>query len=195
MQHYDLKKTHTRLTMPRRLKWISILISVGVILTQASFALPSGPEQDCAPTVSQTSPLTAESPVEETPSSMPTISVEPEPEVVAKYSPYEVTLVCQTVYGEARGCSREEQMLVAWCICNRADSSGMSIEQVVKAPSQFHGYNPENPVTDDIRSVVLEVLNAWSSGQEALVYEPYATTSDYLYFSGDGVHNWFRDEY
>lgn len=126
---------------------------------------------------------------------MPMTFVEPEPEVVAKYSSYEVTLVCQTVYGEARGCSREEQMLVAWCICNRADSTGASIEQVVTAPRQFHGYDPEHPVTDEIRSVVLEVLDAWSRGQKALVYEPYATTSDYLYFSGDGVHNWFREEY
>ena len=112
-----------------------------------------------------------------------------------KYTSDEVTLVSQTVYGEARGCSREEQMLVAWCICNRADISGTSIEQVVKAPRQFHGYNPEHPVTDEIRSAVLEVLDAWSSGQEALVYEPYATTSEYLYFSGDGVHNWFREEW
>ena len=195
MQHYDLKKTRTRLTMPRRLKLIALLVSAGAILTQASFLSLSGPEQACAPTVSQTSPLTAESLVKEAPSSMPTIFVEFEPEVVSKYSPYEVTLVCQTVYGEARGCSREEQMLVAWCICNRADNSGTSIEQVVKAPSQFHGYSPEHPVTDEIRSAVLEVLNAWSSGQEALVYAPYATTSDYLYFSGDGAHNWFREEY
>lgn len=126
---------------------------------------------------------------------MPTMFVEPEPEVVAKYSSYEVTLMCQTVYGEARGCSREEQMLVAWCICNRADSSGASIEQIVTAPRQFHGYDPENPVTDEISSVVLEVLDAWSRGKEALVYEPYATTSEYMYFSGDGVHNWFREEY
>nr|DAH87297.1 MAG TPA: Spore cortex-lytic enzyme, lytic transglycosylase [Caudoviricetes sp.] len=126
---------------------------------------------------------------------MLTMFVEPEPEVVAKYSSYEVTLVCQTVYGEARGCSREEQMLVVWCICNRADSNGASIEQVVTAPRQFHGYNPEHPVPDEIRSVVLEVLDAWSRGQEALVYEPYATTSEYLYFSGDGAHNWFREEY
>lgn len=126
---------------------------------------------------------------------MPTTFVESESEVVAKYSSYEVTLLCQTVYGEARGCSREEQMLVVWCVCNRVDSSGASIEQVVTAPRQFHGYSPEHPVTDEIRSVVLEVLDAWSRGQEALVYEPYATTSEYLYFSGDGVHNWFREEY
>lgn len=165
------------------------------MLGLVSFISWPGPKQDCAPSVSQMLPLTAESLVEEAPSPMPTMFVEPEPEVTAKYSSYDVTLICQTVYGEARGCSKEEQMLVVWCICNRADSSGASIEQIVTVPRQFSGYSPENPVTDAIRSVVLEVLDAWSRDQKALVYEPYATTSEYLYFSGDGRHNWFREEY
>ena len=201
MRTYRRIAIRTKSTMRRKLKWIRILVSGGVTLALVSFISCPGPRQDYVPSVSQTLPLTVESLVEEVPSPMPTMSVESEPEpefepeVVAKYSSYEVTLVCQTVYGEARGCSREEQMLVAWCICNRADSNGASIEQVVTAPRQFHGYNPENPVTDEIRSVVLEVLDAWSRGQKALVYEPYATTSEYMYFSGDGAHNWFREEY
>lgn len=106
-----------------------------------------------------------------------------------------MTLICQTVYGEAKGCSREEQMLVAWCICNRADATGASIEQVVTAPGQFHGYSSEHPVTDEIRSVVVEVLEAWHNGQEALVLPPFSTDLDYLYFYGDGSHNYFRKEW
>ena len=195
MRTYRRTATRTRSTMRRRLKLTRILVSGSVMLGLVSFISWPGPRQDCAPSASQMLPLTAESLVEEVLSPMPTTFVESESEVVAKYSSYEVTLLCQTVYGEARGCSREEQMLVVWCVCNRADSSGASIEQVVTAPRQFHGYSPEHPVTDEIRSVVLEVLDAWSRGQEALVYEPYATTSEYLYFSGDGVHNWFREEY
>lgn len=199
MRIYRRTAIRTRSTTRRRLKLTRTLVNVSVMLGLASFISWPGPKQDCAPSVSQTLPLTEELLVEEAPSPTPTMFVEPEPEpepeVIAKYSSYEVTLVCQTVYGEARGCSQEEQMLVVWCICNRADRSGVSIEQVVTAPRQFHGYNPEHPVPDEIRSVVLEVLDAWSRGQEALVYEPYATTSEYLYFSGDGAHNWFREEY
>lgn len=196
MRRYVPKRILTRSTMRRRSKLTRILVSGSVILSLVSCVSWNGPEQDYVPSVSQTLPLMDESQNVEQVSFGET---EPEPlnlsEPVVKYTSEEVTLVCQTVYGEARGCSREEQMLVVWCICNRADSSEASIEQVVKAPRQFHGYNPEHPVTDEIRSVVLEVLDAWSSGQEALVYEPYATTSEYLYFSGDGVHNWFREEY
>ena len=69
--------------------------------------------------------------------------------------------------GEARGCSKEEQQLGAWCSCNRADYSGTSIEQVVTADRQFHGYAPENPVTEDIFENVTEVLEAWSRNEEA----------------------------
>ena len=196
MHRYVPKRILTKSTMRRRSKLTRILVSGSVILSLVSCVSWSGPEQDYVPSVSPTLPLMDES------QSVEQVSLdkaEPEPlnlsEPVVKYTAEEVTLVCQTVYGEARGCSREEQMLVVWCICNRADNSEASIEQVVKAPRQFHGYNPEHPVTDEIRSVVLEVLDAWSSGQEALVYEPYATTSEYLYFSGDGVHNWFREEW
>lgn len=117
------------------------------------------------------------------------------PEVVAKYSSHELTLVAKTVWGEARGCSREEQMLVVWCICNRADLRDQSIEEVVTAPHQFAGYRESNPVEEPILEVVREVLEAWSRGEEALVLEPYATTSEYQFFTGDGYHNWFREEY
>lgn len=86
-------------------------------------------------------------------------------------------------------------MLVVWCICNRADARDQSIEQVVTAESQFHGYDSENPVESDIVEVVEEVFEAWARNETALVYPPYATTSGYQYFSGDGTHNWFREEY
>lgn len=112
--------------------------------------------------------------------------------VVAKYSSREVTLVAQTLWGEARGCSRDEQKLVAWCICNRADAYEQSIEEVVTAPNQFAGFNPENPVDAELVAVAEEVLQAWSRSEEALILPPYATISSYQYFSGDGEHNWFR---
>ena len=114
---------------------------------------------------------------------------------VARYSSREVTLVAQTLWGEARGCSRDEQKLVAWCICNRADARGQSIEEVVTAPHQFAGFNPEHPVDAELVAVAEEVLQAWSRGEEALILPPYANTSDYQFFHGDGYHNWFREEY
>ena len=118
-----------------------------------------------------------------------------EPEVVAKYSSDEVTLTAQAVWGEARGCSRDEQKLVIWCICNRADAFNQSVEEIITAPYQFAGYSPSNPVDPEIVEVVEEVFQAWSRGEEALVLPPYSTTSNYKFFGGDGEHNWFREEY
>lgn len=197
MKAYIRTATRTKSTMRRRSKLTRALVSGGVILTLVSSVSWPGHAPDYAPFAYRMLPLTVESP--EPQSSEPKDLIvelsKSEVEPTAKYSSYEVTLLCQTVWGEARGCSREEQMLVVWCICNRADSSGKSIEQVVLQPNQFYGYNPEHPVTNEIREVVYEVLDAWSRNETALVYEPYATSPNYLYFSGDGVHNWFREEY
>lgn len=86
-------------------------------------------------------------------------------------------------------------MLVVWCICNRADARNQSVEEVVTAPCQFVGYSEDHPVELEIREVVEEVLQAWARGEEPLVLPPYATTSKYQYFVGDGYHNWFREEF
>ncbi len=114
-----------------------------------------------------------------------------------RYTEEEVRLVAQTLYGEARGCSRDEQRLVAWCICNRVDESlwGNTIEDVVKYPYQFAGYGATNPVWPELEAVAREVLEEWNAGGEADILEPYAKTSGYLYFNGDGKHNWFREEW
>ena len=195
MRRYVPKRTLTKSTTRRKSKLTRILVSGSATLLLASCASWSGPEQDYAPFVSPTLPLTDElqnvEPVSFDEESEPINLSEP----IAKYTSEEITLVCQTVYGEARNCSKEEQQLVVWCICNRADYSGTSIEQVVTASRQFHGYDPENPVTEEIFENVTEVLEAWSRNEEALVYEPYATTTEYRYFSGDGRHNWYREEW
>ena len=196
MRRYVPKRILTKSTTHHRSKLTRILVSGSAILLLASCASWSGPEQDFVPSVSPTLPLTDEL------QSVEPVNfdeAEPEPinlsEPVAKYTSEEVTLVCQTVYGEARGCSKEEQQLVVWCICNRVDYSGTSVKQVVTADRQFHGYDPKHPVTEEIFENVTEVLEAWSRNEEALVYEPYATTTEYRYFYGDGRHNWYREEW
>ena len=113
------------------------------------------------------------------------------------YSQEEVALVAKTIYGEARGCSEAEKRLVAWCICNRVDDGtwGDTIEDIVTYPNAFYGYDENWPEDDECVKVAQDVLTEWRTGGEADVLEPYATTSEYLYFGGDGQHNWFREEY
>jgi len=111
-----------------------------------------------------------------------------------RWTEQDVVTLSRMVWGEGRGVSRNEQKLIVWTVLNRLDSGryGSSIRAVVTARAQFVGYRSGHPVTDAIRSMVVDVLEAWDRGEEALVYPPFARYSNYLYFNGDGRHNWFR---
>lgn len=210
MSRYVAKRIRTSLTTHHGWRPTRALVGVSATLLLGSCALLSGLKQDCVLTACPETPSTVvlQEPIQNDWQSTHEASIDscrPEPnfececgcecEAIAKYSSHEVTLVAKTVWGEARGCSRDEQKLVVWCICNRADARNQSVEEVVTATNQFVGYDHDHPVEAEIVEVVEEVLHAWSCNEEALILPPYATTSNYQYFSGDGKHNWFREEY
>lgn len=106
----------------------------------------------------------------------------------------EAEYIARTLYGEARGCSEAEQEAVAWCILNRADNWGMDIIEVITAPGQFAGYSANNPVWPELYEVAQYVLAQWRhehNGESADRTLP----REYLWFSGNGTHNVFRDAY
>lgn len=86
---------------------------------------------------------------------------------------------------------------MVWCICNRVDSGywGDTVADVITYPYQFAGYGATHPVWPELEAVAKEVLDEWNAGHEADILEPYAKTSKYLYFNGDGKHNWYREEW
>lgn len=114
----------------------------------------------------------------------------------SKFTEEDIRVCAQVLYGEAKDCSQEEQMLVIWCICNRVDDSRFpnTIMGVATQSGQFHGYSSSNPVLPRLYEVAQKVLERWDFGEDALIHLPYAASSDYLYFNGDGYHNWFRKE-
>lgn len=128
------------------------------------------------------------------------ITAEPsikQPVVEEAYS-LEAEYIAKTVWGEARGCSVEEQEQVIWCILNRVDSDipyfPDDIISVITQPSQFHGYSPNHPVTDEHYELALDVMarhEAEKRGEESGRNLPI----EYVYFYGDGKHNHFREEY
>jgi len=119
------------------------------------------------------------------------------PYVPARWTEECVVVISRMVWGEARGVSRNEQKLVVWTVINRLEHGfyGGSLIGIVRSPGQFHGYSSRFPVTDEIREMVVEVLDAWDRGEAAKVYPPFARTSNYLFFHGDGRHNWFRERF
>ena len=104
-------------------------------------------------------------------------------------------LIAKILYTESRGLSDEENELVAWCILNRVDAGfGASVYDVVTAPGQF-AYRANAPVTDRLLEIADKVLYSYYTGGTPLIYEPYATSSNYLYFYGNGKHNYFRSKF
>ena len=108
----------------------------------------------------------------------------------------DVEAIAQTIYGECRGAETvAEQEAVAWVILNRLDAGyADTVLGVVSAPGQFAGYSPEHPLWPELVEVAERVLTMHHREQ---LGESVARVlqREYLWFSGDGVRNTFRDAY
>ena len=95
--------------------------------------------------------------------------------------------LAKLMYAECRGVdSATERACVAWTVLNRADMYGMSISDVLRAPGQY-AFSEDLPVDESLLSLAKDVLERWSNGTERLL------PMEYIYFSGDGVKNYFRN--
>ena len=119
-----------------------------------------------------------------------------EPEYEMYFTETDVIALAQMLYGEARGCTVDNQMKCVWCVLNRVDDARFpdTIIGVVSAPSQFHGYSPDFPVWDELKEVARDVLTRWSmEKQGADVARELDKNAGF--FTGDGIQNWFRSVY
>lgn len=137
----------------------------------------------------------------------------PEPDSVAAPSPApheqeaidpleaDKLALARMAWGEARGCSTTEQAAVVWCALNRFDSGDpyyadcMTVYDIVTQPGQFCGYDPENPVDPDILALVEDVLARWMAEKVCVGDVGRVLPVEYLYFTGNGRVNTFRDQY
>ena len=108
----------------------------------------------------------------------------------------DVAEVAKMLWGEARGCTRDNQIKCAWIVCNRVDDERFpdTIQGVLEQPSQFHGYDPSYPVTDELYSVAFDVLTRWSYEKQGIPVRRELPSS-FLWFTGNGVENIFREAY
>ena len=117
--------------------------------------------------------------------------------LVPAADPADMLRLAQMVWGEARGVElKVEQEAVIWCVFNRIDDPRFpdTIAEVC-THSQFHGYDPDNPVEPEFYDMALSVYNEWCRLQFG---DPTAVRTlpvEYVYFHGDGERNWFRTEY
>ena len=119
-----------------------------------------------------------------------------EPEYEMYFTEADVIALAQMLYGEARGCTVDNQMKCVWCVLNRVDDTRFpdSIIGVVSQPSQFHGYSPNFPVWDELKEVARDVLTRWSLEKQGVTVERELPNT-YLWFTGYNGSNHFREVY
>lgn len=105
-------------------------------------------------------------------------------------------LIGRVIWGEAGGVkSKTERAAVAWCILNRADAWNKSVEEIITAPNQFHGYREGGECPQKHINLAIDVLTRWTREKNGEEPVGRVLPAEYLYFSGDGVHNYFTEEY
>ena len=166
---------------------ILLALLLGIVYARATWEgeAPSSP----TPTV------TAEETVE------PEQPEAPEPsEAPVYYEMYftedDVVAMAKMLWGEARGCTRDNQIKCAWIVCNRVDDERFpdTIQGVLSQPHQFHGYSESFPVTDELYDVAFDVLTRWSYEKQGIPVRRELSNT-YLWFTGNGVENIFREVY
>jgi hypothetical protein len=106
---------------------------------------------------------------------------------------YAAEMIGRTIWGEAGGIADPaERAAVAWCILNRVDEWNASIRAIVTAPDQFHGYLPEGECPQEHIDLAADVLARWAAEKAGADDVGRVLPAEYLYFWGDGEHNWFR---
>ena len=108
----------------------------------------------------------------------------------------DVAEVAKMLWGEARGCTQDNQIKCVWVVVNRVDDDRFpdTIQGVLEQPSQFHGYDPTFPVTDELYDVAFDVLTRWSYEKQGIPVRRELASS-FLWFTGNGRENIFREVY
>ena len=119
-----------------------------------------------------------------------------EPTYELYYTQDDVIAVAKMLYGESRGCTVDNQQKAVWCVLNRVDADGFpdTIIGVLSQPNQFHGYSTAFPVWDELTAVAEDVLTRWSLEKQGVAVNRELPKS-YLYFTGTGRENIFREAY
>ncbi len=121
------------------------------------------------------------------------IDVQP-PEQI--YTDADAAIIAKILYSECGSIQSDtEKACVAWVVLNRVDAGyGETIEIVGTAPSQF-GYMANTPIKDNLIDLSYDVLARWAKERNGETDVGRVLPKDYLWYSGDGAHNYFRNAY
>jgi hypothetical protein len=109
--------------------------------------------------------------------------------MLSSYTENDEYYLSKTMYAEARGSTEYELSKVAWCILNRVDATGSSIQQVVTAPNQFAYRSYING--EDYLYLAKDVLLRYCMEKCGIEDCGRTLPNDYMQFRGDGKLNHF----
>ncbi len=114
------------------------------------------------------------------------------------FSEDEVIMLAKTIYGEAGSIkSVTEQACVAWTVCNHVDEPSLQVDSIKEAltkPGRFY-YKSSFPANEELIWLARDVLERWNMEKLGYNGPGCVLPKDYLYYSGDGKHNYFRNAY
>ena len=130
----------------------------------------------------------------------PTAVLLPSSGTVAEYVPNaaEVEALAKLIYGEAGIVpSTTEQAAVVWCVLNRVDDPRFpdTVLEVIEAPYQFSGYDPEYPVKEEYALLAADVLTRYRAERDGEENVGRVLPAEYCFFTGDGRRNHFTTEW
>lgn len=130
----------------------------------------------------------------------PTAVLLPSSGTVAEYVPNaaEVEALAKLIYGEAGIVpSTTEQAAVVWCVLNRVDDPRFpdTVLEVIEAPYQFSGYDPEYPAKEEFALLAADVLTRYRAERDGEENVGRVLPAEYCFFTGDGRHNYFTAEW
>lgn len=123
----------------------------------------------------------------------------PEPEVTPQpWTDEEVIVLAKMLWSEAGSVASDtEKAAVIWCALNHVEAGygNGSIVAAVTIPGHFVGYSKDNPVDESLKALCEDVLSRYFAEKQGQINVGRVLPQDYLYFSGDGYQNHFRNEY
>lgn len=169
-----------------------VLLGIGIaflVFAPAIYKAVNGSEVPTSETTTETT-LLVDLGEELTPA---TAYTEPAP---VELDPAEVELLARTIWGEAGGVKSEtERAAVAWCVLNRVELNGSSIEAEVTKPGQYIGYRATGECPDSHMELAADVLERWTREQNGEQNVGRVLPTTYLFFTGDGSRNYFTKEW
>lgn len=116
-----------------------------------------------------------------------------------QYTSTDAVMMARVMFLEARGIqSKTEIACVGWTILNRVDAGYGSISTVITAPNQF-AYSASASTTSDygydLIALATDVLDRWSREKAGQTNVGRVLPKGYLWYAGDGKHNYFRNQY